>query len=439
MEKKKYIVILIDGAADYRIAELGDKTPLQAAKKPAIDYLAMHGKLGMVKTIPDGISPGSDTANLSILGYDPGVYYSGRSSLEAVSMGIKLSDNDITFRCNLVTLSEEENYSDRLMVDYSAGEITTEESRVLIEDLAKLLDTEEIKFYPGLSYRHLIVWKGGPDGFELTPPHDISGRRIGKYLPGGKYKDIILSLMLKSAEILKDHPVNKKRISGGNRPANSIWIWGKGNKPRLDSFYKKYGIEGSVISAVDLVKGIAICAGLKVVSVEGATGNIHTNFSGKAKAAINEIKDGKDFVYIHIEAPDECGHQGNAASKVKAIEIIDEKVVKAIKDSLDEMGENYKVLILPDHPTPVSKMTHTSEPVPFLIYESSNEKRSLAEVKSTNKELIANNEGSTNKWKNSNEPANNSLPGQTYDEFSAQETGLFINTGPELLDYFLKK
>ena len=439
MEKKKYIVILIDGAADYRIAELGDKTPLQAAKKPAIDYLAMHGKVGMVKTIPDGMSPGSDTANLSILGYDPGVYYSGRSSLEAVSMGIKLSDNDITFRCNLVTLSEEENYSDRLMVDYSAGEITTEESRIIIKDLARLLDTEKIKFYPGISYRHLIVWKGGPDKFELTPPHDISGRRIGKYLPGGKYKDIILSLMLKSVEILKDHPVNKKRISSGNRPANSIWIWGKGNKPRLDSFYKKYGIEGSVISAVDLVKGIAICAGLKVVKVEGATGNIHTNFSGKAKAAVDEIKDGKDFVYIHIEAPDECGHQGNATSKVKAIEIIDEKVVRAIKDSLDEMGENYKVLILPDHPTPVSKMTHTSEPVPFLIYESSNEKRSLAEVKSTNKELIANKEGSTNRWKNSNELVNNSPPGQTYDEFSAQETGLFIDKGHKLLDYFFKK
>ena len=439
MEKKKYIVILIDGAADYRIAELGDRTPLQAAKKPAIDYLAMHGKLGMVKTIPDGISPGSDTANLSILGYDPGVYYSGRSSLEAVSMGIKLSGNDITFRCNLVTLSEEENYSDRLMVDYSAGEITTEESRTLIVDLARLLDTEEIKFYPGISYRHLIVWKGGPDKFELIPPHDISGKRIGKYLPGGKYKDAILNLMLKSTEILKDHPVNKKRISSGNRPANSIWIWGEGNKPRLDSFYKKYGIEGSVISAVDLVKGIAICAGLKAVNVEGATGNIHTNFSGKAKAAVDEIKDGKDFVYIHIEAPDECGHQGDATSKVKAIEIIDEKVVKVIKDSLDEMCLNYKILILPDHPTPVSKMTHTSEPVPFLIYENSNEKRSLAEAKSTSKELIASNEESTNKWKNSNELVNNSLSGQTYDEFSAQETGLFIDKGHKLLDYFFKK
>jgi 2,3-bisphosphoglycerate-independent phosphoglycerate mutase len=427
MEKKKYIVILIDGAADYKIAELGDKTPLRAAKKPAIDYLAMHGKVGMVKTIPDGMSPGSDTANLSIFGYDPRVYYSGRSSLEAVSMGINLSDNDITFRCNLVTLSEAKNYNDRMMVDYGAGEITTEESRVLIEDLAKLLDTEEIKFYPGVSYRHLIVWKGGPDGFELTPPHDISGRRIGEYLPGGKYKDIILSLMLKSAEILKDHPVNKKRISGGNRPANSIWIWGKGNKPRLDSFYKKYGIEGSVISAVDLVKGIAICAGLKAVNVEGATGNIHTNFSGKANAAINEIKNGKDFVYIHIEAPDECGHQGNVTNKVKAIEIIDEKVVKVIKDSLDEMGVDYKILILPDHPTPVSKMTHTSEPVPFLIYESSPEAKGLPEEKSAN-------------WKKSaNKPANNSLYGKIYDEFSAQETGLFIDTGHNLLDYFFKK
>ena len=433
MGNKKYIVIVIDGAADYRIAELGDKTPLQAAKKPAMDYLAIHGKLGMVKTIPDGMSPGSDTANLSILGYDPGVYYSGRSSLEAVSMGIKLSDNDITFRCNLVTLSEAKNYSDRIMVDYSAGEITTEESSILIKDLAKLLNTEEIKFYPGVSYRHLIVWKGGPDGFELTPPHDISGRRIGKYLPGGKYKDIILNLMLKSAEILKDHPLNKKRISSGNKPANSIWIWGRGNKPGLDSFFKKYGIDGSVISAVDLVKGIAICAGLKAVNVKGATGNIHTNFSGKAEAAVNEIKEGKDFVYIHIEAPDECGHQGNVLNKVKAIEIIDEKVVKVIKDSLDGMGVNYKIMILPDHPTPVSKMTHTSEPVPFLIYESSNEIKSLPEAKSVNGKKGAN-------WKQSSpEPENKSLYSQTYDEFSAQKTGLFIDGGHKLLDYFLKK
>jgi len=438
MEKKKYIVILIDGAADYKIAELGDKTPLQVAKKPVIDYLAMHGKIGVVKTIPDGMSPGSDTANLSILGYDPRIYYSGRSSLEAVSMGIRLSDNDITFRCNLVTLSEAKNYSDSIMIDYSAGEIPTEESRILIKDLAKLLDTEEIKFYPGISYRHLIVWKNGPDGsngpdgFELTPPHDISGRRIEEYLPGGKYKDTILDLMLKSTGILKNHPVNKKRISAGKRPANSIWIWGKGSKPRLDSFNKKYGIEGSVISAVDLIKGIAICAGLKAVNVEGATGNIHTNFSGKAKAVVNEIKNGKDFVYIHIEAPDECGHQGNVSNKVKAIEIIDRKIVKGIKDSLDEMGMNYKILILPDHPTPVSKLTHTSEPVPFLIYDSLNETKSSEMEKSSNEKKSLN-------GKNQVEPEGKSSYNQTYDEFSAQKTGLFINSGPELLDYFIKK
>jgi 2,3-bisphosphoglycerate-independent phosphoglycerate mutase len=401
----KYIVILIDGAADYRIKELNDTTPLQYAKKPVMDFLAKHGIVGMVKTIPDGMSPGSDTANLSVLGYDPRKYYTGRSSLEAVSMGINLTDEDITFRCNLVTLSDEESYSEKKMIDYSSGEITTQESKILIEDIDKTLGMADIKFYPGVSYRHVIVWKLGSDEFKLTPPHDISGKKIGSYLPEGKYKNIIFDLMVRSTVILSNHPVNKKRIENNLRPANSIWIWGEGKKPRLDSFYEKYGLKGSVISAVDLVKGIGICAGLKSVNVEGATGNIHTNFTGKARAVIDELKSGQDFVYVHIEAPDECSHQGDIFNKVKAIEIIDEKVIKVIKDSMDDIKDDYKVLILPDHPTPISKMTHTAEPVPFLIYQS-------------------------------NTKVYNDL--QTFDEFCAQNTGLFIDEGYKLLNYFLK-
>jgi 2,3-bisphosphoglycerate-independent phosphoglycerate mutase len=401
----KYIVILIDGAADYRIKELNDKTPLQYAKKPVMDFLAKHGIVGTVKTIPDGMSPGSDTANLSVLGYDPRKYYTGRSSLEAVSMGINLTDEDITFRCNLVTLSNEENYGEKKMIDYSSGEITTKESKILIEDIDKTLGTADIKFYPGVSYRHVIVWKLGSDEFKLTPPHDISGKKIGSYLPEGKYKNIIFDLMVRSTVILSNHPVNKKRIENNLRPANSIWIWGEGKKPRLDSFYKKYGLKGSVISAVDLVKGIGICAGLKSVNVEGATGNIHTNFTGKARAVIKELKSGQDFVYVHIEAPDECSHQGDIFNKVKAIEIIDEKVIKVIKDLMDDIKDDYKVLILPDHPTPISKMTHTAESVPFLIYQS-------------------------------NTKVYNDL--QTFDEFCAQNTGFFIDEGYKLLDYFLK-
>jgi len=424
-KKKKYIVILIDGAADYRLAELGNKTPLQVAKKPAIDYLAGNGIIGLVKTIPQGMAPGSDTANLAILGYDPRIYSSGRSSLEAVSIGVNLAENDTTFRCNLVTLSDEDNYMVRTMVDYSAGEITTEEARVMILALAEKLETDDIKFYPGVSYRHVIVWKNigddnkdsknskdssgqnkktVEDDFKLTPPHDISGRKITEYLPCGKYSDIILNLMIKSSEILLKHPLNEKRIKDGKRAANSTWIWGKGKKPVLDSFHKKYGINGSVISAVDLVKGIGICAGLKPVNVEGATGNIRTNFTGKANAVINEIKDGQDFVYLHIEAPDECSHQGNLNDKIRAIEIIDEKVIKTVKEALDKMDVDYRLMILPDHPTPIVKKTHTSEPVPFLIFDSKDIKEK---------------------------------PQQVFDEFYPENKGVFIEEGYKLMDYFL--
>lgn len=403
---KKYIVILVDGAADYRLDELGGKTPLQVAKKPVIDFLAKNGVVGMVKTIPDGIPPGSDTANLSILGYDPEIYSTGRSSLEAVSIGVDLKDDEVTFRCNLVTLSDGDEYEDQVMVDYSAGEITTDESRQLISKLAEELETPEMKFYTGVSYRHVIVWKNGPEDLNLTPPHDISGKNIRNYLPEGERRATVLDMMKKSNRILKDHPVNKKRVMEGKNPANSIWLWGKGKKPVLDSFNDKYGINGSVISAVDLVKGIGICAGLKPVEVEGATGNINTNFAGKADAAINEIKDGQDFVYIHIEAPDECGHQGNITDKIRSIEIIDEKVIRRIKESLDRMKIDYRLMILPDHPTPIVKRTHTSDPVPFLIFDSKN----IMEKED-----------------------------QVFDEFYPRSSGNTIEEGHKLMDCFLCK
>ena len=402
----KYIIILMDGAADYRIAELGNMTPFQYANTPAIDYLAARGEMGMVKTIPCGMSPGSDAANLSVMGYDPEKYHTGRSPLEAVSIGINLLETDITFRCNLVTLSEEEKYSERTMIDYSAGEISTEEARVLIKDVARELQTKDLKFYPGISYRHVIVWGNGPDEFILTPPHDILEKKIDKFLPGGPSKDIILDMMVKSVQILKDHPINKKRQEKGLRPANSIWIWGEGKKPRLDSFYDKYKIKGSVISAVDLVKGIGILAGLRSVEVENATGNIHTNFTGKAEAAIKEIQNGQDFVYLHIEAPDECSHQADIGNKVKAIEIIDKKVIKIIKEALDKEVFDYKIMILPDHYTPISLRTHTDEPVPFLIYTSNNIKYN---------------------------------PSQKYCESTAEKTGLYFDMGYKLTDYFFSK
>jgi len=402
----KYVVILMDGAADYRIEALDNKTPLQYASVPVINYLARHGKVGMVKTIPDGIAPGSDVANLSVMGYDPKRYYTGRSSLEAVSMGINLSESDVTFRCNLVTLSGEDAYTDKVMIDYSAGEISTEEAKILINDIKKELQTKEINFFPGISYRHVIVWKNGPYEFILTPPHDILDKKITKYLPEGPCKDTILDMMIKSSRLLKNHPVNKKRMQSGLNPANSIWIWGEGKKPKLDLFYKKYKLNGSIISAVDLIKGIGICAGLKSVDVENATGNINTNFRGKADAAVRELKNGQDFVYIHIEAPDECSHQGAIEKKVKSIEIIDEKVIGTVKEALDKQGEDYRMLILPDHRTPIKLRTHTSEPVPFLIYDSTN---------------ITDN------------------PSSSYDEIFAEKAGLYFDEGYKLIDYFIRQ
>ncbi|MDD4954389.1 MAG: cofactor-independent phosphoglycerate mutase [Candidatus Omnitrophica bacterium] len=401
----KYVVILADGMADYPIAELGGKTPAQAAFKPEIDRLAAYGEVGMVLTIPTGMTPGSDTANLAVMGYDPAVYYTGRSPFEAVSIGIELADDDVAFRTNVVTLSEDEPYGKKTMLDHSADEITSAEARILMEEVNKRLGTPEFTFYPGVSYRHILIWNKAPYDYRLTPPHDIIGREIGEYLPGGPYGRIFLKMMEESSSFLKDHPVNRDRIARGLRPANSIWIWGEGKRPALSDFYEKYQLKGSVISAVDLIKGLGICAGLRSIDVEGATGNIHTNFAGKAQAAVNELKDGQDFVYVHLEAPDECGHRFEMENKVKSIEYIDSQVVKPIIEGLEKMGEDYSLMLLPDHPTPLALRTHTAEPVPYLIYRSTAPKAS---------------------------------PGQVYDEFYPSKTGNYYAEGYRLMDHFLQ-
>lgn len=365
----KYAVILCDGAADTPVPELGGKTPLEAAHKPNIDALASCGEMGMVTTVPKNLPPGSDVANLAVFGYDPQKYYTGRSPLEAMSMGVHLELTDTTFRTNVVTLSDDERYEDKTMIDYSSDEITTEESSQLIAAVNEALRTDEYEFFSGISYRHLMVWHNKKNDFSLTPPHDISDRKITDYLPKD---ETILNLMKKSYDILKDHPVNLDRIKRGLRPANSIWIWGNGTKPNLDTYAEKFGIRGAVVSAVDLIKGIGVCAGLDVIDVIGATGNVHTNFDGKAEAAIHALRSGDDFVYVHLEAPDEAGHRHEIENKVKAIELIDEKIVAPIVAALKADGEDFAMLIMPDHPTPLAIRTHTSDPVPYIIYRSGN-------------------------------------------------------------------
>ncbi len=367
----KYIVVLCDGAADTPVPELSGKTPLEAANKPNIDRLASMGELGMAKTVPENLPPGSDVANLAVFGYDPQIYYTGRSPLEAMSMNVELELTDTTFRTNLVTLSDEENYEDKTMVDYSSDEISTEEAKILIEAVNEALKTEEYEFFSGISYRHLLVWHNRENKFSLTPPHDISDRKIREYLPEN---EIILNLMKKSHEILKNHPVNLKRIERGLHPANSIWIWGNGTKPDLDLYKDKFGLSGAVISAVDLIKGIGKCAGLDVIDVEGATGTVHTNFDGKADAAINALRNGADFVYVHLEGADEAGHRREIENKVKSIELIDEKIVGPIINALEEDKEEYSILVMPDHPTPLAIKTHTRDAVPYLIFKSTDVK-----------------------------------------------------------------
>lgn len=402
----KYLVMLCDGMADEPNEALGNSTPMEKANKPCMDSLAAKAEVGIVKTVAEGLKPGSDVANLSVLGYEPAVYYSGRSPLEAASIGIDLKDTDVTLRCNLVTLSDDEDYENKTILDYCADDISSEEAKILIEYIQEKLGNDVFRFYPGVSYRHCLVWSNGnPHPGVLTPPHDITGKVITDYIPKGEAVDELYDLMKKSYDLLKDHPVNQARIARGKRPANSIWLWGEGTKPLLDNFSEKFGKKGSMISAVDLLKGIAICAGMNSVDVEGATGYLDTNFDGKCKAAIEEFKKGADLVYIHVEAPDECGHRGEIENKVKAIEMIDEHILGPVVEFLKGY-DDFAVLVCPDHPTPLSIHTHTSTPVPYLIYDSKNEINSGVKV---------------------------------FCEKEARETGNYIEKGFTMMNYFLTK
>jgi 2,3-bisphosphoglycerate-independent phosphoglycerate mutase len=369
----KYIVIIGDGMADRPLKELGGKTPLQAALTPNMDRLASEGTQGKVRTVPEGMPPGSDVANLSILGYDPRKYYSGRAPLEASSIGVKLAEEDVAFRCNLVTLKFNRDRTRAVMEDYSSGHITTEEAKGLIKEIDKNLGSEVIRFYPGVSYRHLMVWSKGAVEVECVPPHDIIGKEISDYLPVGKGEDVVRRIMMDSVDILEGHPVNRERMKRGKNPGNSVWLWGQGKRPALPTFQEKYGITGSLISAVDLTKGLGIYAGFRILDVPGATGYLDTNYRGKADAALDSLRSA-DFVYIHVESPDEAGHSGQYKDKIKAIEDLDALVVGTIMNNAEKLGE-HRILLLPDHPTPVELRTHTADPVPFVLYESKRKRK----------------------------------------------------------------
>ncbi len=406
----KYIVLLGDGMADRPHADLGGKTCLQAASTPNLDQLATLGQTGMVHTIPPGFPPGSDVANLTVMGYEPGKYYTGRSPLEAASIGVELGPDDVAFRCNLVTLritGGKSSGSGRkaIMEDFSAGHISTQEARLLIEEIESKLGSDRIRFYPGVSYRHLMIWKGGKDRIECTPPHDIQDKSIQDYLPRGDGDDIINSLMEGSIDFLQAHPVNKTRQEAGKRMANSIWLWGQGRRPNMPTFREKYGLEGAMISAVDLMKGIGIYAGFEVINVPGATGWIDTNYVGKAEHALWALKT-KDIAYVHVEAPVEAGHTGDLKNKIKAIEDFDEFIVGNIIHGMKQFDE-YRILALPDHPTPVGIRTHSNDPVPFVIYDNTRERTS--------------------------EPV-------PYDErLGERKDALIFKEGHALMDYFLKR
>lgn len=398
----KYIVILGDGMADEPIAELGGKTPLEYAATINLDRLSKLGEIGMVKTIPEGMNPGSDTANLSVLGYDPKIYYSGRSPLEALSIGIPMKDTDIALRCNLVTLSEDEvPFERRTILDHSSSEINTQDCAVLLKAVEEQLANETYQFYVGTSYRHCLIWDHGQI-VELTPPHDILGKQIGPYLP---QESSLLDMMKKSYEILVNHPINIERKRQGRNPANCCWFWGAGTKPCLSSFEEKTGKKGMMVSAVDLLKGIAVGAGMGVAQVEGANAGLNTNYEGKVTAAVKALlQDGYDFSYIHIEAPDEMGHQGSVERKIKAIEYLDSRVIGPVVQKMEEAKEKFRLLVLPDHPTPIRARTHTSDPVPYLLYDNTS---------------IQN-----HSW--------------LYNENSGRESGILVTQGHTLMNQFLQ-
>jgi len=372
----KYIVLVGDGMAGRPLKELGNRTCLQTARTPNMDMLAAQGEVGTARTIPRGFEPGSDVANLSILGYDPKKFYTGRAPVEAEYRKLKLGPDDVAFRCNLVSLSAPCDSAGSVMDDFSAGHITTKEATSLIHVINKKLGSRDIRFYPGVSYRHLMIWKKGRERIRCTPPHDITGKKVSGYLPEGRGADILRTLMRDSSELLLSHPVNKKRTGQGLRPASSIWFWGQGRKLVLPKFRKKYGLSGALISAVDLTKGLGICAGFDVINVRGATGYIDTNYAGKARAALRALKT-RDFVYVHVEAPDEAGHNGDIKAKIRAIEDFDGKVVGTVVKGIEKMGD-FRILTLPDHFTPISVRTHTPEPVPFVIWGKGTGSRSGA-------------------------------------------------------------
>lgn len=402
MSKKKYVVVLGDGMADEPIEALNGKTPLAYAQTPTLDELSKKSEIGLVHTIPEGMKPGSDTANLSVLGYDPKRYYSGRSPLEALSIGVPMKDTDIALRCNIVTLSEEEDvFEEKTIIDHSSGEISTEDCAVLLEAVKKELQNETYQFYVGTSYRHCLIWDKG-SVIELSQPHDILGRVIGQYLPTDEH---LLYMMKKSYEILVNHPINIERKKQGLNPANCCWFWGAGTKPALSSFEEKNGVKGMMVSAVDLLKGIAVGAGMGVAQVEGANGGLHTNYEGKVQAALDALKGEYDFAYIHVEAPDEMGHQGSVEKKVQAIEYLDQRVIGPLTKALDADHVDYRLLVMPDHPTPIRVRTHTSDSIPYLLYDSTDLKEES--------------------W--------------NYNEKEAKDSGNYIEKGYTLIDRLLEK
>lgn len=402
MSDQKYIVVLGDGMADEPIEALGGKTPLEYADTPAMDRLSKLSEIGLVHTIPEGMKPGSDTANLSVLGYDPERYYSGRSPLEALSIGVPMKDTDVALRCNIVTISEDDvPFEEKTIIDHSSGEISTQDCAVLLEAVKSELQNETYQFYVGTSYRHCLIWNKG-SVIELSQPHDVLGQVIGQYLPTDEN---LLRMMKRSYEILVNHPINIERKKQGLNPANCCWFWGAGTKPMLSSFEEKNGLKGMMVSAVDLLKGIAVGAGMGVAHVEGANGGLHTNYEGKVQAALDALKDGYDFAYIHVEAPDEMGHQGSVERKVQAIEFLDKRVIAPLTEALDKEKTAYRLLVLPDHPTPIRVRTHTADSVPYLLYDSTAEKKEV--------------------W--------------NYNEKEAGESGNYVSQGHTMIDKLLEK